>query len=84
MKKELRFPGGHAPFEFHLNDPGQETVIALCDGTKRRSGIKHNYDKAPFTKIESVREVLETWISKKSKKRKRSLAFTALRLPVGP
>ena len=82
--RDMEFPGGPAPFEFRLNDPGEETVIALCDGSRRRSGLRHNFEKAPFTKIESVRKLLEKWIGKTSKSRKRGLAYTALRLPVEP
>ncbi|MEM7426134.1 MAG: DUF4384 domain-containing protein [Pseudomonadota bacterium] len=82
--RDMEIPGGPAPFEFKLNDPGEETVIALCDGSRSRSGLRHNFDKAPFTKIESVRKLLEKWISKTSKSRKRGMAYTALRLPVEP
>lgn len=80
--RDIKIPGGPAPFEFRLNDPGEETVIALCDGSRQRSGLRHNFEKAPFTKIESVRSLLEKWIGKDSKTRKRGLAYTALRLPV--
>lgn len=83
-KRELQFPGCYAPFEFRLNDPGEEMPIALCDGTNRGSGIRHKFQEAPFTKIENVRELLESWLDPKSKKRKRSLAYTVLRLPVEP
>ncbi len=82
--RDLEFPGGPAPFEFRLNDPGEETVIALCDGSRQRSSLRHNFEKEPFTKIESVRKLLEKWLSKTSKSRKRGMAYTALRLPVEP
>ena len=80
--RDMEFPGGPAPFEFRLNDPGEETVIALCDGSRRRSGLRHNFEKEPFTKIDDIRKLLEKWISKTSKNRKRGMAYTALRLPV--
>lgn len=82
--REVRVPSGSAPYELTLDTPGEETVVALCDGSNRRTGIRHNFQKEPFTKIENVRELLESWISKTSKKRKKRLAFTALRLPVEP
>ncbi len=83
-EREVRVPSGSAPFQLTLENVGDETVVALCDGSKRRTGIRHNFQKNPFTKIKNVRELLESWISKGSKKRKKRLAFTALRLPVEP
>lgn len=83
-EREVRVPSGSAPYQLTLDTAGEETVVALCDGSKRRAGIRHNFDKQPFTKIKNVRELLESWISETSKKRKKRLAFTALRLPVEP
>ncbi|MEM8688512.1 MAG: DUF4384 domain-containing protein [Pseudomonadota bacterium] len=82
--REVRVPSGSAPFQLTLENAGEETVVALCDGSKRRTGIRHNFNKEPFTKIKDVRALLESWISKSSKKRKKRLAYTAMRLPVEP
>lgn len=83
-EKEVRVPSGSAPYQLTLETAGEETVVALCDGSNRRTGIRHNFQKQAFTKIKNVRELLESWISKSSKKHKNRLAFTALRLPVEP
>ncbi|NNF79571.1 MAG: DUF4384 domain-containing protein [Rhizobiales bacterium] len=82
--KEVLVPSGSAPFQLTLENAGEETVVALCDGSNRRTGIRHNFQKEAFTKIKNVRALLESWISKSSKKRKKRLAYTALRLPVEP
>lgn len=50
--KEFQFPGKNAKFKFQLQDPGKETVVALCRKTKAASkGIKHNFSKNAFTSI---------------------------------
>lgn len=50
--EELHFPGKKANFKFQLQDPGKETVVALCRKTKAESkGIKHNFKKSAFTSI---------------------------------
>ena len=82
--REVQVPSRSAPFQLTLETAGEETVVALCDGSNRRTGIRHNFNKEPFTKIKDVRGLLESWISKTSKKRKRRLAYTAMRLTVDP
>ena len=50
--EELHFPGKGASFKFQLQDPGKETVVALCRKTKAESkGIRHNFKKSAFTAI---------------------------------
>lgn len=50
--KEFQFPGKGAKFKFQLQDPGKETVVALCRKNKAESkGIKHNFAKNAFTSL---------------------------------
>ncbi len=54
--KEAQFPGGDAPFQFRLKDPGTETVIAICNaGGKQVEGIKHDFKKRGFTDLGNYR-----------------------------
>ncbi|MCP5082147.1 MAG: DUF4384 domain-containing protein [Alphaproteobacteria bacterium] len=55
--KEFHFPGKKAKFKFQLQDPGKETVVALCRKTKAASkGIKHDFAKNAFTSIGEYRK----------------------------
>ena len=50
--KEFQFPGKGAKFKFQLQDPGKETVVALCRKSKEASkGIKHDFAKTAFTSL---------------------------------
>ncbi len=50
--KEFKFPGKKAKFKFQLQDPGKETVVALCRKGKAASkGIKHDFAKNAFTSL---------------------------------
>ncbi len=50
--KEFQFPGKKAKFKFQLQDPGKETVVALCTKTKAAAkNIKHDFAKNAFTSL---------------------------------
>ncbi|MGE0212607.1 MAG: DUF4384 domain-containing protein [Parvibaculaceae bacterium] len=53
-KQAFEFPAPDAPFQFRMQDPGLETVIALCNPkSKTRSvdNITHNFDAKAFTSL---------------------------------
>ena len=53
-KQAFEFPAPDAPFQFRMQDPGIETVIALCNPkSKTRSvdNITHNFDAKAFTDL---------------------------------
>ncbi|MEM1198543.1 MAG: DUF4384 domain-containing protein, partial [Pseudomonadota bacterium] len=50
--KEFQFPGKKAKFKFQLQDPGKETVVALCTKTQAAAkNIKHDFAKNAFTSL---------------------------------
>ncbi|MEM8686221.1 MAG: DUF4384 domain-containing protein [Pseudomonadota bacterium] len=50
--KDFQFPGKKAKFKFQLQDPGKETVVALCTKTKAAAkNIKHDFAKNAFTSL---------------------------------
>jgi hypothetical protein len=48
----VQFPGGIAPFKYQMEDPGLETVVAVCsqraEGT---DGIRHDFVRDAFTSV---------------------------------
>jgi mono/diheme cytochrome c family protein len=50
--KELRLPVPDAGYTFRLNQPGRETIVALCSPTAGLiDGIRHDFEKQRFTEL---------------------------------
>lgn len=53
---EIQVPGPDAKYQLRLDDPGKETVIAVCNASKEDvDGIKHNFDEKQFTELGNYR-----------------------------
>jgi len=53
-KQAFEFPAPNSPFQFRMQDPGTETVIALCNPKAKTRGvdqIAHNFDSKAFTDL---------------------------------
>lgn len=50
--QELRLPGPGAPYSFRLNEPGRETIVALCnEAGSATDGIRHDFERQRFTDL---------------------------------
>lgn len=50
--KELQLPTPDAAYTFRLNQPGRETIVALCSETAGLvDGIRHDFEKQRFTDL---------------------------------
>lgn len=55
--RELRLPGSGAPYAFRLNEPGRETIVALCNEAGAvTDGIRHDFEKQRFTDLGNYAE----------------------------
>ena len=51
-KQAFQFPAADAPFQFRMKDPGNETIIALCNSKGRGVDlIEHNFKTDAFTNL---------------------------------
>jgi hypothetical protein len=50
----VNFPGSNAPFRYRMQDPGQETVTAVCaEKADGGDAIKHDFSKSNFTEVKN-------------------------------
>jgi hypothetical protein len=62
---ELSIPATNAPFRFHLDDKGTETVVAVCTVQKFDvDGIKHDFAKADVTTVNDYNGTVARSIAK--------------------
>jgi hypothetical protein len=57
--KEIKIPADSAPYRFRLRDKGKETFVGICSAdAPEPDGIKHEFERQPFTDIGDYRAFL--------------------------
>ena len=55
----VQFPGSSAPFKYQMNDPGLETVIAVCsERPADADGIRHDFSREAFTSVKNYNALI--------------------------
>ena len=68
--KEFRFGDASTPFRFRLADKGTETVIALCNATKKATrGFEADFKAGGFTDLVNFAPLLAQQIAAESKEK---------------
>jgi mono/diheme cytochrome c family protein len=57
-RKDFRFPGADAPFQFRLKDIGKEKLVAECAINRAGERIQHNFEQQEFTDLGDYRDHL--------------------------
>lgn len=77
-RKEFRFPGADAPFQFRLKDIGKEKLIAECAIKKDGERIQHNFEQQEFTDLGDYRDHVGEQAGKNSEKKSAGARTTDL------
>jgi len=69
-RKEFRFPGQNAPFQFRLKDVGKEKLIAECSVRGKGERIQHDFTQQEFTNLGDYRDHVGEQAEKEGEKKK--------------